>query len=379
MRRAAALALGVALLASGCGGKAARSAAEIAPADVRSFMSVPPEQEQPLTRRALAFTPGGQRVQALLERAAWSRAAGERVEVAELRDGRLVAYALLKNTKGLDAAQLAHVRVRGWIAFAPTKAALTAARSKRHLSDAHWYTAAADAAGGSGTTFVAPGWVAIATEGGTVRRTTPGRGRDGPHPLARDIPPDAVAAAASHSGARLLRSLPVERMIGLRPDILAQATPGSAVLYVRGGAPLPNVTLLALDGSVAAARRVTAELAPGMQLALRETVNGLALWHVALGAVDLYYGRVGHTLVLTDDADVSLGGSQLEPPDLPAATSAWFYVDVPRARSALGMLARFGGASSVARSFDRKYAGLDSALFYTTHDQGRETHTIVLH
>lgn len=382
MRRVAALALGVALLASGCGGKAARSAAEIAPVNARAFISLPPEQEQPLTRRALTFDGSTRHVQAVLDRAGWSRAAGQRVELAELADGRLVAYARLNDAKQLDAAHLFHARVRGWTVFAPTKAAVEAARTKAHLVDAAWYGPAAQAAGTRGTTFIEPGWMAIAAEGGTVRWTRPVRGTDVAHPLAADIPPDALAVAVSHGGARLVSALPfaadVQRVLGLRLGDLARALPGDGVLYVRPGFPIPNVTLLAQGGSLAAARRVVRELAPTGQPAVPDDVNGLSLEHVAAGAVDLYYGRVHGTLVVTNDAQVRLGGRHLDVSGLPERTESWFYVDASGARAALEALTALSGTSTFARSFEQRFAGLSSFLAYTTHTGGTEASTVVL-
>jgi len=380
MIRVAALVLGVALLASACGGKPATSAAEIAPADAISFLSVPPKPEQPLTRRALVLTETW--LQTLIDRAAWARAAGGRVELAELRDHRLVAYARLKDTKRLDAAGLVHARARGWTVFAPTEAALAAARSKRHLADLPWFAEAAKAARGSGWTVVTPGWVTVSADGGTVRRTSLIHGSDAPHALAKDIPADAVAVAAVHDARRLLRALPwaaqVQRLLGVRLADVARATPGSAVLYVRAGSPIPSVTLLSENGTLAAARRVARELAPGAQRPVQENVNGLMLSHVALGAVDLYYGRVGSTLVLTNDPQISLRGKRLEPSGLPDSTSEWFYVDVARVRPALASLGRLAGKSSWATDFDRRFKGFSSFLTYTTHDGGEEIGTVVV-
>ncbi len=380
MIRAAALIAGVALLASGCGGKPAGSVAEVAPADARAVLSIPPKEEQPLMRRALTFASPS--FQSLIDRAQWARAAGRRVEVVQLAAGPLVAYVRLKDTKRLDAAGLVHARTRGWIVFAPTKAALDAARSKHHLAQSTWYPPGAEAAGHVGWTFVEPGWFAMSAEGGTLHTASPAHGADAPHPLAADVPADAVAVAASHQAAELLRALPAAvdlySMLGLRVADLARATPGSAVLYVRPGLPIPSVTLLAQHGSLAAARRVVRELAPNGQPPMRESVNGLALDHVALGAVDLYDGRVGRTLVLTNDPQISFGGKHLEPDGLPDSTSEWFYIDVAHARPALAVLGLLTGKPSWTKAFDRRFSGLSSFLSYRTHDHGVERGTVVL-
>lgn len=377
MTRVAVLLAGVALLAAGCGGRTARSAAEVAPADVRAFVSLPVGHLDALTRRALALAPDGPRLQAILDRAGWARAAHERVDVAELADGRLVAFAQLKDTKQLDAAGLAHGRARGWTVFAPTKSAVTAARAKRHLVDTRWYAAAARAAGRSGTTFVAPGWVALAVEPGTVRRSTRGRGRDVP---TAGIPADAIAAAGARDGAALLRSpfaAGVQGALGFPLDRLAPLAPGAAVVFVRPGIPIPGVTLLAEGGSVAAALRAVRTLAPDAPPAVPERMNGAVLEHVSLGATDLYYGRAGRTLVFTDDPGLSLEGRRVPSGDLPGETSGWLYVDGARARAALQPLTAFEARGAVAR-MQRQLAGVASLVEHTTHARGVETTTILL-
>jgi hypothetical protein len=377
MIRVAALLAGVAVLASGCGGSTARSAAEVAPADVRAFVSLPVGHLDPLTRRALALTADGARLQAILDRAGWVRAAHRRVDVAELADGRLVAFAQLKDAKRLGSFGLAHARARGWTIFAPTKDAVAAARAKRHLVDTRWYASAARAAGSSGITFVAPGWVALAAERGTVRRSTRGRGTDSP---TSDIPADAIAAAGAQDGAALLRSAfaaGVESALGVPLGELASLVPGSAVIYVRPGVPIPGVTLLAQDGSLSAARRAVRAVAPDASAGVPERVNGVVLEHVNVGATDLYYGRDGRMLVFSDDPDLSLHGPHATPHDLPPATSAWLYVEAAKARAALQLLARFEARSDVAR-MQRELNGLDSLLEHTTHEHGVETTTVAL-
>lgn len=380
MIRVVALIAGVAVLASGCGGKPANSVADVAPLDARAVLSIPAKVEQPLMRRALSFA--NPSFQALIDRGSWARAAGRRVELVQLAAGPLVAYARLKDTKRLDAAGLVHGRTRGWTVFAPTKAALAAARSKRHLSQAAWYAPAAEAAGRVGWTFVEPGWFALSADGGTLHTASPVHGADAPHVLADDVPADAVAVAASHRAAGVIRALPfavdVQRLLGLRLADLARAAPGSGLIYVRLGLPIPSVTFLAEDGSLAAARRVVRDLAPDAQPPVREDVNGLALDHVALGAVDLYYGRVGRTLVLTNDPQISFGGKHLEPPGLPESTSQWLYLDAARTRPALAELGLYAGNASWTRAFDRRFSGLSSYLSYLTHDHGIERGTVVL-
>jgi hypothetical protein len=373
MIRVAALIAGVALVASGCGGAEARSAADVAPADLRAFVSVPAAPLDAVTRRALALTQDGSRLQAIVDRAGWARLLHRRVELAQLGDGRLVAFARLKDDKVLDAAGLEHTRTRGWTIFAPTKDAVRAARAKRHLTDTRWYPRAAEAAGSSGTTLVAPGWLALAAESGTARRSSPGRGTDTPTAA---VPADVIAASASQDGAGLLRSrfaAGVQEALGLPLDRLTQLTPAGAVLYVRPGMPIPLVTLLAEKGSPAAARRVVRTVAPNAPPPVREQVNELSLDHVGLGATDLYFGKAGRTLVFSDDPQVSLRGQRLTPAGVPSKTSSWLYVDGRRARASLQVLTALHAAHA-----QRALAGLESLVAYETHEQGVATSTVVV-
>jgi hypothetical protein len=110
---------------------------------------------------------------------------------------------------------------------------------------------------------------------------------------------------------------------------------------------------------------------------VRERVNELALDHVGLGATDLYYGSAGRTLVFSDDPEVSLRGKRTAPPDVPADTSAWLYVDARKAAAALRLLAALHAANGTA-GMERALAGLDSLVEYTTHEHGVETRTVVV-
>lgn len=395
MTRAAALLLVVLLLVvlllgSGCGGaKTPASAAQIAPADARAFLFVPGAGESALTRRALALSADGPMLLALVDRARWSRIDDQHLELVQLARGRIVAYARPADQQQfdtlLDSEHLAHTRSSGWTVFAPTRAALDASRGQRHLSETAWYRAAVAASGRRATTMVAlrgRAWVAVAADGGTVRRSVPGRGSGAPQPLAADIPADAVVAAVSRDPAELLHSLSfaaqAERLLGLPLDDLARAMPQGATLYARAGSPIPSVTLLARGGTSAAAVRIVRDLAPGSPPAVRETVGGLLLDHVALGAVDLYYGRVDGTLVLTNDSHVALGGDRLAPRGLPRATAGWRFLDVKRAGQALEAFADLAGTQASVRRFARSYGGLSSLLSYTTREGGIETTTLVI-
>jgi hypothetical protein len=379
VRSVAALLLGATLVATSCGaGKPSPSAAGAAPRDTVAFVSLGATPEAQSTRRALALLSGGAQAQALLDRVAWAEVAHS-VDVAVLGPRQAVAYALPNDRdafdKQLDGAGLTHARIRGWTAFATTAQALdTAKHAKTRLDETAWYAPAARTAAGSEISVLAhdgPRWTAIVADGGRVRRTTPGGGVDSRHELAAQIPANAIVAAAAHDFGARLSSLPfasvVEQGFGLRLGDVARATPGSAVLYLGAGDPIPTLTLMAENGTLRAAARVVHELDPQAPPPVPAVLDGVRLNDVSLGALDLYYGRVDGDLVLTNDAALDLKpASALEPSGLPPATTAWLYVDAERAPAALQSLAVLAGTTFSSRLL-HELRGLRSVLAFVTH------------
>jgi hypothetical protein len=388
VKPAAALLLGVALVASSCGaGKPPLSAAGVAPRGAEAFVTIGATPEAASTRRALALLPGGPQAQVLLDSVKWA-AISPQVDVAILGAQGAVAYALPRDRgafeKRLDGAGLLHARIRGWTAFTFNSQALdTAKRAKARLIDAAWYAPAAQAAVGakrSVLTHDGARWTAIVTEGGVVRSTTAGGGVDSRHRLATRIPANAVIAAAAHDFGAQLRALPyaplVERGFGLRLDDVARATPGNAVLYLGAGVPIPTLTLIAEGGTLRAAALVVQQLDPLAPAPVPVTIGGIRLNDVALGALDLYYGRTGGDLVLSNDSGLDLRpASALEPPGLPAESTAWLYVDAERAPTALQSLAALAGTTFSPRLL-RELRGLRSVLAYVTHTRRTTSVTV---
>ena len=216
------------------------------------------------------------------------------------------------------------------------------------------------------------GTVAASTQDGqaSARLSEPPSGVDAVHPLARVIPADAVAAAAVHDGAAVFAALPfaaeLKDGLGLETSTLAGSAPRDAVLYARPSIPAATVTLVAAGDDVGAARRIMRELAPN-STGVPGTVGRVPATDVSLGPIDLYYGRTGHTVFVTDDPAAKLvpGGDALEPEGLPAETQAWAYLGVPRGRPALESLAALAG-TQLSPAFVRKLAGLRTLLAYRT-------------
>ena len=201
-------------------------------------------------------------------------------------------------------------------------------------------------------------------------RSEPPQGADAEHPLAASIPVDAVAAAAVHDGATVFASLPfaaeLKDGLGLETATLAAAAPGDAALYARSGVPAATVTLLATSADVTGARRIVAELAPNVA-GVPGTVGGVAATDVSLGPVDLFYGKVGRTIFVTDDPGATLTpqATSLAPEGLPAETRAWAYLDVARGLPALESLAALAG-TRLSPAFIGKLSSLRTLLAYRT-------------
>jgi len=106
------------------------------------------------------------------------------------------------------------------------------------------------------------------------------------------------------------------------------------------------------------------------------TIGGVRLNDVAFGALDLYYGRSDADLVLTSDSALDLKpASALDPPGLPAASSAWLYVDAERAPAALQGLAALAGTTFSPRLL-AQLSGLHSVLVFVTHTRTTTSVTV---
>jgi hypothetical protein len=362
-----------AVLAASCGSsKPAASAAAVAPASTYVLIE---GRTTARLERALAFLPQSAELGRLLTQALRLTGAGDPPALAVLDRTGAHAVALAQPSdrkqldKQLDDAGIAHARVRGWTVFSREQASVDAVRkAKRRLADAPWFHEAEGE-----VTFVRRGGAVTASANGdqvTASETQPPQGKDAEHPLAASIPADAVAAAAVHDGATVFGSLPfaaeLKQGLGLETATLAAAAPNDAVLYARAGVPAGSVTLLAAGDDVGAARRVVRELAPN-GTGVPGTVNGIAATVVPLGPVDLFYGKTGRTIFVTDDPEATLTpqGDPLQPDGLPAETRAFAYLDVPDGLPALQSLAALTG-TRISPAFERKLAGIRTLLAYRT-------------
>ena len=82
-----------------------------------------------------------------------------------------------------------------------------------------------------------------------------------------------------------------------------QAVNGPAILYLKAGAPLPEVTIVVKPADAQKAQQTVGTLLAKFAKSAKPastTVNGVTLQSVSLGPVSLYYGVLDGQLVLTD-------------------------------------------------------------------------------
>jgi hypothetical protein len=345
-----------AVLLIGCGGKqsAAQSPADVAPLDTYALIRGEPAK----VRDALGLLPDGPRLGDLLARAR-AAAGGDGSAYAVLDpDGRRVVAI----TKGDAPAGLPHAGVRGWTVFSRSRAPVDAVRRAKHrLAEATWYRPVTGDA-----TFQLPRLTVTARRDGDRETAEQGvlASHDVEHPLAELIPHDAVAAAAFDRAPTLPFGDALERGLGVRIVDLQALTPRGGVAFLRPAEPVPTVTVLAPGGTMAAARRVVTELDPGAPPAVAATLDGAPVRLVHFGALDLYYGRFGDTLVLTDDPDLRLHDVEaLAPSGLPPETQDWYYLETEQGLPALRSLATLAG-TRLSPSFEAKVISLGSVLAY---------------
>jgi hypothetical protein len=337
--RPAVVVAAVALCAAGCGhAKPAQSVEDVAPFDTVAIASGSSDD----VYGVLHLIPAGDAVAARMQQAR-GFIGGEFVALLDESGARSVSLAPPStDQKGLERSLrhdgLPYARVEGWTVWSRDKALVDRVRqAKKHLVDAGWYHAAE-----GNLTFVSRRLTLIARPG-IAEQTVPRR-HDRVHELASLIPKDALAAAVFDSVPRLSFAKQIEHGLGVRVADLAALAPHGGVAFLRGGQPVPSVTVLAPGGTLAAARRVVTELDPGAPPAVPATLDGEPMSLVHFGALDLYYGLFDGTLVLTDDAELRLHDvDALEPDGLPDKTSGWLYLAPEQGLPALESLATLAG------------------------------------
>jgi hypothetical protein len=205
------------------------------------------------------------------------------------------------------------------------------------------------------------------------------------------VPSDALVAVSFHGGAALTKQLEasaggsalkqVEQQLGVSFAELGKALEGEGVLYVRPGAPIPEITLAVTSQDPAATKQVfdtvVAKLGGAASQGL--AVPGLAPTTMVSGDVVLVSTSKDPTASF--GSGPSLTGTErfktaAAAVDLGDTTSGFAYVDVhglaPLLQAALGTLGSMGGGSS-SRSddFSKALSSVDFLAVNSVGETGR--------
>ena len=152
----------------------------------------------------------------------------------------------------------------------------------------------------------------------------------------------------------------IRQTIGIDLDQLAQILDDEAIVYVRAGNPIPEVTLVAKEGDPEGAKRMVGALVRKLDANARTStteVDGVKLTVVELGSVSIFYGTFDGKLIVTDDSnavrDFRGGGEKLKDDKtftdatgaagLPDSTNGWLYLDLKDAIPVVDALIQLGG------------------------------------
>jgi Protein of unknown function (DUF3352) len=188
--------------------------------------------------------------------------------------------------------------------------------------------------------------------------------------LTDDVPAGALAALSFNDAGSAIRKLQgsgipglgsIRQAIGVDLDQLARVLDDEAVVYVRAGNPIPEVTLVAKESDPEAAKRTVAAMVRKLGANARTStteVDGVKLTAVDLGSVTIFYGTFEGKLIITDDSnavrDVRGHGEKLKDDKtftdaagaagLPDSTNGWLYLDLKDAVPVVDALVQLGGA-----------------------------------
>ena len=193
----------------------------------------------------------------------------------------------------------------------------------------------------------------------------------------------AIGQALKQGGAQLAM---IEKQLGVKLDNLVAALDGEGVLYVRAGAPIPEITLAVKPKDVASAKATFGALVgklsssggsslpiPGFQLT-STTANGVVFVSTAK---DVATSFAGSGAKLTASARFKAAATEI---GFAGKTSGLGYVDVhalgPLLKTALGALGS-SGSSSTSSGLEGLTA-FDTAAFGATVDGSRTRFAVVI-
>ncbi|MFL5962302.1 MAG: hypothetical protein ACJ757_05350 [Gaiellaceae bacterium] len=406
MKRLALLA--VAALLAGCGGsKTAGDAAELVPPSAVAFVSLQTDLDSlPQVLNRFPFGPAA--LNAVRQSLQLKRSIGPELDLAIFKAGT-VSFTQPKDVKAFEAAlgpKQLQARIRGWTVFTDSAPLLDLVQHhKGKLSELPAYTDAfgrlpahavvrayALPSGASGLVpygsiaAAAPTlnvkqakWTAAAltSSGNGLKLEVHTKGATGPASqssidLASRIPAGSVLAAGLGEIGQVPGNLKVG---GVDAQAIADALGANAIVYVRAGLPFPEVTIASKPKDPAKAVRdvgqLIAKLSQTAKPPLTTTVDGVALYDVALGAVDIYYGTFDGLLVVSDSTDsvsaLRSSGNKLKVPGLPDQPNGFLYLDVEHALPALRAFAKLAN-QQVPAQVDPNLKPLKTLVVYGTRD-----------
>ena len=218
-----------------------------------------------------------------------------------------------------------------------------------------------------------------------------------------------MLAAASFNGSSGLSSLgasslakpgaasalaQVQKALGVSVQDIIDAVSGPGILYVKAGAPLPEVTLVVKPADAQKAQQTVGALIGKLAKGAKPTsttVNGVTLQSVSLGPVSIYYGTFDGQLVLTDSqtaiGELQSKSNRLADDDtfkaaqkaagLPDSASAWLYVDLQDTIPAVEGLATLAG-QQVPPAVSPNLQPLKSFVAYGSADGDTTTAVVFL-
>jgi hypothetical protein len=362
--------LGVSALLSGCGAATAGSdPASLAPVGARALAEIDgnldSDQWQAASDMVGRFPDGGKLLDKL---GAVDGAVGDQVVVVALNEGQGLAL-----TQPDDAAKLGsfveeyHLvsrEIEGWTAVAEDAETLDAYERALEQGTLEGNTiyeeARAEFPDEALATLYARGdttteWTAVALTAedsgfrvaGTMRTPEASTPQAIDPDVLDEIPGDALAVLA-FGGGGLPSTLPNPLGLDLTPitDLLR----GGAVVWVRPGAPIPEVTAILPEGDAATLDQLIRAFSPSAPEDME--LDGIPAKQIKAGPVTVTYADVDGRLVLTTGRTLHGSGGLLEDEGfqeareqtgLPDPTSGFFYVDFQSVSSLLSLLGGFGG------------------------------------
>ncbi|MFL5928568.1 MAG: hypothetical protein ACJ77E_16675 [Gaiellaceae bacterium] len=409
--------LAVVAVLGGCGGGGAKpvdDAAELAPPTTPTFVVL--KTDPGLQARVLGRFPfGPSTLREIRQGLRMKRVLGPELELAIFRSGT-VFFTQPPDEKRFEAAlavNQVHARIRGWTAYTNKPALLDLVRHQHGaLATRSAYVAAtrslptdalvraytvrgARAVPGVPALLLPrlparPKWfgVAVGSSGDkvTIEQRTPGAGAGSgaraTSELASRIPAGAVLALGLDTLRRLRGKLTIAG-VDLRRVVAAVGE--NAVAYVRPALPFPEVTIASRPDDPPAALRNVARLVATLGRprfpSVPITVDGFGLQDVALGAVDIYYGRDDDTVVVSDATDavaaLRSGGAKLNVAGLPDGADRLLYADAEHGIPALQAFAKLAN-QRVPAEVEAKLRPLKTIVVYRTQEGRAQTFVTVL-